>query len=184
MKKTRPLQIYSTMKIEKGAAHDQASMFTVPQGQAMPVMRGPDQRAHCPTCGQHAGAGTPAIPMNAEHTNIMQAGQFGSAIGDCAIKHVRAILDVACPLDADFELRVAGRTMFRKPLSEVIAGFDVYEPDLMYARAQQVRDLPMRDLPVLVGRTDCFEGRLYLHRPAEADVFVRVEFDADVAIHE
>lgn len=153
----KPVKIFSTVKLREGnIPPDQyLSLFTVPQGQHMP--QAPNEI--CPTC-QGVAAGEMLTP---EHTNLFQAGQFGSAIGDCRLDRVQAIINVPTVVVARFELWIAGLKQFEMPLSEMQESRDGEQPGREIERQ-------------LVARTDTFQGKLYILAPVERDVLVRVEF--------
>ncbi len=79
----KKVSVYSTLFIGSGGAGSQ-SIFTVPQGQRMASILGPEQRcAHC-------GSLDPAPVQTIEHTNMTQAGVFGAAIGDGELFSIQA----------------------------------------------------------------------------------------------
>lgn len=158
--------IYATMYLGDGAAGSQ-TMFTVPLGQTMPAMMGPDQR--CAHCGRFEIAPT----QTTEHTNICQAGQFGSAIGDVALFSMKAKTSDGKEQRSDidhlsYEVRVSGQRVAGGALHELLG-----EPV----------SLPR----VLVSRHDTFEveiaipSGMRLKCPSKAEpLFLKVEFWAEV----
>lgn len=135
-----PVKVFSTVKLTEKTP-EYVSLFTVPQGQMMPGTYAPEV----------------AEMLTPEHTNIMRAGEFGSAIGDVLLDRVRAFLtDESVRVEGQFKLYVSGMKMFEAPLEQMLAGLDI------------------KHIPV--ARTDMFEGRIYLATPVKSPVYVRVEF--------
>ena len=166
MKEFKKQMIYATMYLGDRAAGSQL-MFNVPVGQPMPAMFGPE--ATCNHCGRYDRSPT----QTAEHTNIQQAGQFGSAIGDVCLTSVQAKTsdgrEQRSSIDlASFSLRVCGRRVGCWTLSDLLG-----EP------------VPLPR--IAVARTDTFEGELalppgaVLKRPDKTSpLFVKIEFWADI----
>lgn len=79
--------VYSSMVIAHGGGSQQ-KLFTVPQGQMIPRM-----------------AGVGIVPTQLHHlihseltTNQDKAGEFGSSIGDAAVRSISLVLEQACPI--------------------------------------------------------------------------------------
>lgn len=104
--------IYSTMYLGHGAAGGQ-SMFTVPVGQQMASLVGPELRCH--ECGAFDR------PVQEErHTNIFQAGQFGSAIGSVELLSIRARVSDNTRPDLGFSVRIAGMGVLAGNIADIL----------------------------------------------------------------
>lgn len=112
--------IYATLYIGRGAAGSQ-DIFTVPHGQRMPAMLGPEQR--CPTCGHWEESPVQTV----EHTNISTSGHFGAAVGDVELTSIevktsdgreqRSSIGLA-----SWEIGVGGRRIAGGRVAELLTG--------------------------------------------------------------
>ncbi len=153
MKRGDPVKVFSTCCLLKGA-QGHIGLFTIPQGQYMGTLP-----LTAPT--------RPENILTAEHTNLTQAGQFGSAIGDVELLRVRAEVrgKPVNTRELRFELHVSGRKYIDAPLS------------MLLGDGQSLNGSGESRSGLLVARTDCFDGRIAtLAHPVENDIYVRVEF--------
>lgn len=136
--------IYSSIIVGHGGASQQ-KLFTVPQGQAIPRMVG--------------AAIAPTQLHQLIHSELStcqdKAGEFGSSIGDAAVRSISLVLEQACPMVATvaglvgglnmgfgvygatpqevaevlsksfFQLKVGGKTMIQGPVGQFPAGAGV-----------------------------------------------------------
>lgn len=153
------MMIYSTLQLLDGAVGSQ-SMFTVPYGHDAPQMSGPHVR--CPTCGN-----IPRLRQTEEHTNITQAGQFGSAIGEANLKTLRLVTPDGRKFDGYWNVRVGGRRIAGGSLFQLFDEKPFVFPDL-----------------VLVARTDTFELTIGFDSPLklETPVNLKAELWADTLL--
>lgn len=152
-----PTKVYATAKLTVGdGPWDELGLFTVPQGQLMP-----------------GTVNSKLEILTAEHTNIVQAGQFGSTIGNFRMERAKATLSAPVDVNASVELRVAGRRIFDLSLSRLLDGLDLtasWDGKIGTGVIADAGDL-------LVAQNDTFEVRIKRFGPVEADVYLRVEFE-------
>lgn len=157
------------------------NLFVIPRGQWMPQI--PFDAHLCHACRQPAGR-----LLTETETNLMQAGQLGSAIGEARFDRVRAVLTGGDPvsLDASFELRIAGKSVMKTTLAELVKDWVAIEDEIPMVESSGGRLLPAQPMKVpytLVARTDTVEGRIKMNREAKiagAPLVVRIEIAAKV----
>lgn len=98
----RDENIYSALVLANGAA-GQAKLFTVPQGQNIPELKGAGITA---TTQPHQQVFSSAT------TNLTKAGELGSGIGDAAIRGIGLSLETAAVTPATGVARGFGATQF------------------------------------------------------------------------
>lgn len=158
---------------------ERLSLFTVPRGQRMPQI--PFDAHKCETCQQPAGR-----VLDESATNIVQAGQMGSSLGDARFDRIRAVLSGGDPvsLEADVTLRIAGRAVLKTTLAALVKGWVPLEDELPMMESANGRlkpASPMKVPYVLVARTDTVECCIELLREAKVagePMLVRIEIEA------
>jgi hypothetical protein len=168
----RDENIYSAMVVSHGAT-GQKKVFTVPQGQAIPIL----------------GNGVPAAHQQAYTeltTNISQPGQLGSALGEASIRRIgitieQAYYNASGALNSYgagqqevaeicsktfFQFRIGGKLQIQGPTLFFPASGSVFGSISTNATNATVAALnngwpgqlrPLK-LPILVARTDTVEG--------------------------
>jgi hypothetical protein len=168
----RDENIYSAMVVSHGAT-GQKKVFTVPQGQAIPIL----------------GNGVPAAHQQAYTeltTNISQPGQLGSALGEASIRRIgitieQAYYNASGALNSYgagqqevaeicaktfFQFRIGGKLQIQGPTMFFPASGSVFGSISTNATNATVAALnngwpgqlrPLK-LPILVARTDTVEG--------------------------
>lgn len=101
--------VYSALCLQNGGA-GQTSLFTIPQGQTIPSLKGSGITA---TANGHQTTYTEST------TNITQAGQLGSGIGDGAIRGIGISLEQAAFTASTGAARAFGATQFE--VADVLA---------------------------------------------------------------
>lgn len=152
MPKIEAKTVFSTCLIgDRAKEGSMLSFFTVPCGQHMPQV--PADATRCSACQQPASR-----VLGPEQTNIMQAGQLGSSIGDARFDRIRAQLIGGDPtvLEATVKLFIAGKTVLETTLAKLIAGWVQLEDDSW--SVDKTKKVPF----VLVACTDTVEARLTL----------------------
>lgn len=152
--------VYSSCLIgDRAKAGEELSLFVTPRGQYMPMV--PREANRCTKCNQPAGRVLADLD-----TNIMQAGQMGSAIGDAKFEKISAkLVNGGDPvvLEAEVELRIAGRTIMTVALDKLIKG-PVQINDTTEYLGKRPPEAPDTVPYCLVARTDTVEARLRLTR--------------------
>jgi hypothetical protein len=155
---------------DRAKSGDELKLFTTPIGQYMPML--PRDANLCSKCNQPAGRF-----LTDADTNIVQAGQLGTAIGDAKFEQITAELcggGKALGLDAIAELRVAGRTITSVSLMKLIEGWVQIEDEMVFSdrygeRMPTPDGMPNKVPFCLVARTDTVEVRLKLNRETHVE---------------
>lgn len=105
----RDEHIYSAIALQHGAAGVQ-KLFTIPQGQSIPTLRG---SAITATANAHQTTYTEST------TNLTKAGELGSGIGDAAIRAIGCTLETAAVTASTGAARGFGATQFE--VADVLA---------------------------------------------------------------
>lgn len=94
--------IYSAILLQHGGAGQQ-KLFTIPQGQAIPALKG---------AGITASANPWQTTYTETTTNLSKAGELGSGIGDAAIRGIGISLETAAVTASTGAARAWGATQF------------------------------------------------------------------------
>lgn len=167
--------IYSAVVLAHGGAGVQKS-FTVPQGQAIPSLKG----STITLAQAHHTLFTEAT------TNVAQAGQLGAAIGDASVRSIGLRLEAA-PVKQDgsvdtygatqqelaevtskvyFQFKIAGKIQTQGPVPSFPANGGIFG-SLAVTASGAARSLATNGalgvpkklkLPILISRTDTIEG--------------------------
>jgi hypothetical protein len=172
--------VFSTCLIgDRAKEGSELSFFTVPRGQYMPMA--PNSANLCSKCNQPAGRF-----LTEFDTNVMQAGQLGSSIGDARFDRIRAqFVDGGDPvsLEGEVTLRVAGKTVLQTSLEKLVADWVQIEGELKMVEATPSAEKKRSTQKVpfcLVSRDDTVEARLRLNREAKiagAAIAVRLSIE-------
>jgi hypothetical protein len=168
--------IFSTCLIgDRAKTGSELSFFTVPISQRMPMV--PVDANRCEKCDQ------PTSRLLTEiDTNMMKAGELGSAFGDARFDKMRAQLEGGDPvvLKATVDLRIAGKTVLSTTLDELVAGWVQIEDEVSVVLGDGKRATTKTPF-ALVSRRDTVGARLRLTRDtkiAGPPVTVRLEIQA------
>jgi hypothetical protein len=101
--------IYSSILLQHGGAGQQ-KVFTIPQGQAIPALRG---------AGIAASTNAWQTTYTETTTNLSKAGELGSGIGDAAIRSIGISLETAAVTASTGAARAWGATQFE--VSDVLS---------------------------------------------------------------
>ena len=165
-------QVYSSLVLSH-AATGQTTIFGVPKGQAIPVLGSGVPQAHQKTYTELT-------------TNVTQAGQLGSALGDAAIRRVGITIEQAYFTNSGvintygaglqevaeilakcfFQLRIAGKLQIQGPVFSFGSAGGAYGSPATggttASTAIASNGIPgvgrSLKVPILVGRTDTVEG--------------------------
>lgn len=101
--------IYSALLLQHGGAGQQ-KVFTIPQGQQIPALKG---------SAVSASTNAHQLTYSESTTNLTQAGQLGSGIGDAAIRAIGINMETAAITLTTGQPRAFGSTQFE--VSDVLA---------------------------------------------------------------
>jgi len=105
----RDEMVYSALLLQHGGAGQQ-KLFTIPQGQQIPFLRG---------AGITASANAHQTTYTETTTNLGKAGELGSGIGDAAIRAIGITIETAAVTLATGVPRAFGATQFE--VSDILA---------------------------------------------------------------